>query len=73
MSPREAKERFYLVVLHGRFVCNGCSGPAGHKPPHGTIETHVWSAAEGSTDFGIGSSLPAAVSRLQRLATIRLS
>jgi len=58
VSPREAKERFYLVVLHGRFVCNGCSGPAGHKPPHGTIETHVWSAA---------------VSRLQRLATIRLS
>lgn len=72
-SPREAKLRFYLIVAHGRFVCGGCSGPAGHKPPHGTIETHVWSQAEGGTDFGIGSSLPDAVSQLHRLAVIKLS
>lgn len=73
MSPREARLRFYLIVDRGRFVCGGCSGPAGHKPPRGTIETHVWSQAEGGTDFGIGSRLPAAVSRLQRLAVIKLS
>ncbi len=72
-SPSELKRRFYLVVLHGHFVCNGCSGPAGHKPPHGTIETQVWSPAEGSTDFGISNSLPAAVSQLPRPATITLS
>lgn len=72
-SPREQKMRFYLVVLHGRFVCNGCSGPAGAGPPHGTIETRVWSPAEGGTDFGISNSLPAAMSRLHRLATITLS
>ena len=72
-SPGELKQRFYLVVLHGQFVCNGCSGPAGRKPPQGTIETHVWSSAGGSTDFGIGPSLPAAVSRLNRLAVITTS
>jgi hypothetical protein len=69
----EAAQRFYLVVVHGRFVCRGCSGPPGHKPPRGTIETHVWSRSEGSTDFGISSSLPAAMSQLHRLAVIRLS
>lgn len=73
MSPRESQLPFYLIVVHGHFVCNGCSGPAGHKPPRGAIETHVWSRAEGSTDFGISNSLPAAVSRLHRLATITIS
>jgi len=73
MSPREARLRFYLIVARGRFVCDGCSGPAGHKPPHGTVETRVWSRAEGGTDFGIGGGLPSAVSRLHRLAVIKLS
>jgi hypothetical protein len=73
MSPREARQRFYLIVARGQFVCDGCSGPAGHKPPHGTVETRVWSRAEGGTDFGIGGGLPAAVSRLHRLAVIKLS
>jgi hypothetical protein len=72
-SPGELKQRFYLIVLHGNFVCSDCTGPAGAKPPQGTIETHVWSRAEGSTDFGISHSLPAAVSQLHRLATITLS
>jgi hypothetical protein len=69
----ESKQRFYLVVVRGHFVCNGCSGPPGHKPPRGTIETHVWSQAEGATDFGISNSLPAAMSRLHALAVITLS
>ena len=73
MSPREARQRFYLIAARGRFVCDGCSGPAGHKPPHGTVETRVWSQAEGGTDFGICGGLPAAVSRLHRLAVIKLS
>jgi hypothetical protein len=72
-SPRELKQRFYLIVLHGHFACDACSGPAGAKPPHGTIETHVWSPAEGSTDFGISNSLPAAMTHLHRLATITIS
>jgi hypothetical protein len=72
-SRRERKLRFYLVVLRGHFVCKSCSGPAAAKPPHGTIETRVWSPAEGGTDYGISSSLPAAMSRLHRLAVITLS
>jgi hypothetical protein len=43
------------------------------KPSHGTIETHVWSPSEKAGDFGIQNSLPAAVSRLHRLATITIS
>jgi hypothetical protein len=73
MGAREARQRFYLIVARGQFVCRGCSGPAGHKPPHGTIETRVWSQAEGGTDFGICSGLPAAMAKLHRLATVRLS
>lgn len=72
-TPKEQKERFYLFVSRGRFVCRGCSGPAGSKPPRGTIETRVWSPAEKVTDFGIGNHLPAAASRLPRLAVIELS
>lgn len=72
-SARERTERFYLIVLHGQFVCQSCSGPAGAEPPRGTIETRVWSPAAGGTDFGISNSLPATMSRLHRLATITLS
>jgi hypothetical protein len=72
-TARETTMQFYLIVFHGHFVCTGCSGPAGHKPPQGTIETRVWSPAEGGTDFGIQDSLPTAASRLNRLAVITLS
>lgn len=69
-SAREKKARFYLIVLRGRFFCDSCSRPAGAKPPHGTIETSVWSPIAGGTDFGLSNRLPAAVSRLHRLALI---
>lgn len=72
-STKEETMRFYLVVAHGHFVCDECSGPPGHKPPRGTIETFVWSAQEKSTDFGIQNGLPAAVSHLHRLAEIKYS
>jgi hypothetical protein len=73
LVAKSARERkgFYLIVLHGHFV--GFSHPAGTKAPHGTIETQVWSATEGVTDTGIGDRLPAAVSRLHRLAVVTLS
>jgi hypothetical protein len=54
---------FYLIVLHGHFVAG--SSPSGAKPPHGTVETQVWSAKEGVTDTGISNRLPAAVYRLK--------
>jgi hypothetical protein len=68
-SAREQKERFYLIVLHGHFVGDSPTG----KPPRGTIETEVWSPKAGVTDTGIEDRLPAAVSRLHRLATITVS
>jgi hypothetical protein len=69
-TARERKSRFYLVVLYGRFLCGSCSRPAGAKPPFGTIETSIWSPTVGGTDFGLSKRLPAAVSRLKRLAVI---
>jgi hypothetical protein len=72
-SPREQQKLFYLIVLHGRFVCGLCSGPAGAKPPQGTIETFIWSHGAAAAGYGIRSSLPAAVSLLNRLAVIQPS
>jgi hypothetical protein len=62
-----ARERkgFYLIVLYGRFICDGCSGPAGAKAPTGTVATDVWSPTAGGTDFGLSHSLPAATSHLR--------
>ena len=57
------RQGFYLIVLHGHFV--GFSHPAGTRAPHGTVETQVWSAAEGVTDTGISNRLPTAVYRLK--------
>ena len=72
-SAQELKMPFYLVVARGRFVCDSCSGPPGHKAPHGTIETWVWSAQEKSTDFGFSSGLPGTMSHLHRIAAVTLS
>jgi len=70
-----ARERngFYLIVLHGRFVCNSCSRPPGAKPQRGTIATNVWSPTAGRTDFGLRRSLPGAVSRLKGPTAISLA
>ncbi len=54
---KSAGKGFYLIVLHGHFVCHGCSRPHGStaKPPRGKIATEVWSPKTGQTDFGIGN------------------
>ncbi len=72
-SPKEKTMRFYLVVVNGSFVCTGCSVPRGSKPPHGTVETYVWSAEERGTDFGISNSAGPGVSGLRHLATVAVS
>jgi hypothetical protein len=67
--------RFYLIVVHGHFVCGNCSGPAAdaNKPPRGTIATNVWSVkAARSTDFGLSHGLPAAMSHLGQPIVISL-
>ena len=73
-SPGQAKERFYLVVLQGDFSnCRSCNHPAGRIPRHGSVETRVWSAGGGTTDYGISKYLPAALSGLHRLAKFTFS
>lgn len=73
-TPSQAKERFYAIVLHGWFSnCLSCNHPAERKPKHGTIETRVWSAAAGTTDYGISKSLPAAMSGIHRVARFTMS
>jgi hypothetical protein len=72
LVQKVAAERkgFYVLVLHGHFVAG--SHPTGTKAPSGTVETQVWSAAEGVTDTGISNRLPAAVYRLNGPTPVRI-
>ena len=75
LVQRIARERegFYLIVLHGHFVCAGCTGPvAGAKPARGKIATEVWSPKTGRTDFGLGNR-PVAMSHLRGPNVIMLA
>jgi hypothetical protein len=75
LVQRVASERkgFYLIVLHGHFVCRGCTGPApGAKPARGKVATEVWSPRTGQTDFGLGNR-PVAVSHLKGPAVVVLA
>lgn len=49
----------YFVILHGHFVDNFASHPAGAKPPRGRILTDTIEIKTGRTlDFGIGNGEP---------------
>ena len=75
LVQKVASERkgYYLIVLHGHFVCRGCTGPApGAKPARGRLATEVWSPKTGQTDFGIGNK-PAAMSHLRGPAVVALA
>jgi hypothetical protein len=67
------KKDFYVTVQHGQYVCNACAGPGAGKPVHGTVETSVLSANGRRTDWGIGGTLPATMSRLHHIAVITVS
>lgn len=70
---KNAEKGFYLIVLHGHFVCGGCTGPvAGAKPARGKIATEVWSPKTGQTDFGIGNE-PVAMSHLRGPTVVALA
>jgi hypothetical protein len=71
-TSREPKARFYLIVLHGHFVCRGC--PHLRAPsPHGTIATQLWSPTVAGYDaFSLGRSLPASISNLGKPNVITL-
>jgi hypothetical protein len=72
-SPRQLTQPFYLIVLHGHFVCGTCPVPYGAKAPAGTIETRIWSHGTAAVEYGVTSNLPMAVSLLNHPATIQLS
>jgi hypothetical protein len=74
LVKKMARERkgFFLIVLHGHFLCHGCSVPPGGKQPRGRIATQVWSPKTGQTDFGIGNR-PAAMSHLRGPTVIQIS
>jgi hypothetical protein len=61
--------RFYVIVLHGRFVCAWCPRPPG---AHSPIATRIWSATGHGGGFGIRSKLPASLSQLGRPTLISL-
>jgi hypothetical protein len=63
---------WYLIVLHGHFVCN-CPVPPGAHVPHGGLALEVWSPQKvAGRGFGVANRLPAAVSRLEGPAVIDL-
>ena len=64
---------FYLLVMHGNFVCTWCSSPRGGTTQTGTVETQVWSPKQGGTDAGIEHAVPAGIAKLHRLATIQVN
>lgn len=66
------RKGFYLIVLHGDFVCHSCAGPAAAKPPRGKIATDVWSPTAGGTDFGL-SNRPVVTSHLRGPTIIALT
>jgi outer membrane murein-binding lipoprotein Lpp len=69
----EPKGRFYLLVLHGHFVCHSCAGVLGGRPPRGTIARFTWSpTTAGYEIFGLGQSLPASITRLGNPTVISL-
>ncbi len=76
LVKKTASERkgFYLIVLHGHFVCHSCSRPSGSsaKSPRGKIATEVWSPKAGETDFGL-SNRPVAMSHLRGPTAIQIS
>jgi hypothetical protein len=72
-TTNRRRGRFYLIVLHGRFVCAGCPRPPGAQSPQGSIATRLWSPdGAGGGGFGIRSKLPATISQLGRPTLISL-
>ncbi len=55
----------YLVVLHDKYVCSGCTGPALTR-----VDIAVWSQAKGPTDWAIMKRLLPTVKKLHRVAKV---
>jgi hypothetical protein len=71
-TAHQRKADFYLIVLHGHFVCQWCPRPPGAESPRGTIAAHVWSPTRGDGLLGLRHSLAASMSRLGKPTVISL-
>ena len=72
ISPGSANPRVYLIVLSGRFICTGCSYPAGAKPPRGRSAQSIWVPGQGVSDFGLTQRVPGGLDKLGRVVKIDL-
>ncbi len=70
--PDPANPRAYLLAIRGHFVCHGCLGPPGAKPPRGRFAYNIWVPGQGVSDFGLQPRIPSALSKLGRIVTLRL-
>jgi hypothetical protein len=76
-TPNRRKGRYYVIVVHGRFVCGWCPRPAAANgraapSPRGSITTRLWSPTTGSNGIGLRTRLPASIARLSRPILISL-
>ena len=71
-TTNHRKGRFYVIVLHGRFVCSWCPRPPGAQSPHGSIATRIWSPDGHGGGFGIRRKLPGSLSQLGSPTLVRL-
>jgi hypothetical protein len=72
VPPGPTNPRAYVIVLHGRFVCQSCSAPAGAQLPHGHSAQIIWVPGRGITDFGLTAHAPRGLKRLGRVVTVAL-
>jgi hypothetical protein len=67
-----ASPRAYLIVLHGRFVCQSCTRPSGARTTRGSSAQLVWVPGAGVTDVGLTPRVPTGLPHLGRVVRIYL-
>jgi hypothetical protein len=73
VPPGAFSPRAYLIVLHGRFVCQSCSRPAGASEPHGSSAQFIWVPGTGVSDFGLTPRVPTGLNHLGRVVKLSLA
>jgi hypothetical protein len=67
-----ASPQAYVIVLHGRFVCQSCTRPSGARATRGSSVQLVWVPGAGVTDFGLTPRVPTGLPHLGRVVRIYL-
>jgi hypothetical protein len=65
-----ANPRAYVIVLHGRFVCQPCTRPSGARATRGSSAQLVWVPGAGVTDVGLTPRVPTGLPDLGRVVRI---